>query len=116
MPGQKHYWWSMKKGPHNKQRPVVFNKEWSTITHHVEDQLRAGVKIPYTWMEFGKHVIDNHFFNLRKPIMESRKMNHMRNPDKLEEAKYLQRREKCENRRSEVIINKGYEMPVEPAP
>ena len=86
------------------------------IIDHVTDQLTVGVKIPYTWMEFGKHVVDNHFFNLRKPIMESRKMNHMRNPNTLEEAKYLQRREKCENRRSEVIINKGYEMPEEPAP
>ena len=67
-------------------------------------------------MEFGKHVIDDYFFNLRQPIMGSRKMNHMRIPDNSELALYEKRREQCENRRSETIINNGFEMEEEPAP
>ena len=98
MPIQGHFWWSMKKSPHQRGiKPAVYNKDWTKIRDHVHTQLVAGVKIPYYWTAYGREVMDTYTLLWNEPIMHGRRVANMRNPNREEMAKYKEHREFYEN-------------------
>ena len=103
------YWWCMKKN-RNETKPAVYNGCWSGIKEHVASQLKAGVKIPYYWMEFGKQRMDEHFLLFDDAVMNNRTMANMRNPTRKEREKYRAQREKYETMPSEEKVMAKYPM------